>query len=187
MEVRDKNSGWKFLPNSYEIIGLKNDETSLNSIINNLSNPPNFVGVKSWSSFEVKENSAKLRLNAYNKYLIPPQIILKKDKGRLHAELSFNRYSKVILKLWLSFCAVSYSAFILNIFWEYTIGDGLTTLTLNGEVSAIPVVPWVPLFVFIHSMVFFFYPAIAVSLGWKKSKVLIENLIKISDVFVETP
>lgn len=174
-----KLNHYKFLPKSSEMLTSSSNQETVAELLHRVPNPKNTIGRSVWGASDVTDSSARLRLKAFNLYGLPPSILIEKTENKLTAKISFDKLSKTVLRIWLWFCIVSYSAFLLYMLWEYTLGDGLTSLTLNGRVSLVSVIPWVPLFLIVHSMVFFFYPATVISLGSKRSKRLVEEILRI--------
>lgn len=172
-----KLNKYKFFPKSNETLVSHSSQETVTELLRRVPNPKNMIGRKVWGASNVTDSSAGLRLKAFNLYGLPPNILIEKVEKKLTVKISFDKLSRMILRIWLWFCIVSYSAFLLYMLWEYTLGDGLTSLTLNGQISLVSVIPWVPLFLIIHSLVFFFYPAIVISLGWRRSKKLAEDIL----------
>lgn len=123
---------YKFLPKSNETLVSDSSQETIWELLLRIPNPKNLMGRSVWGASNVTDRSARVRLKAFNIYALPPIIFIEKTEYTLTAKISFDNLSKIVLRIWLWFCIVSYSAFLLYMLWEYTLGDGLISLTLNG-------------------------------------------------------
>ncbi len=182
MSLKRQVKMYKFLPNALEQFNC-HSSVPLDKMSSEIPQTRNLLGIARWQSGRRKKTHW-FKLNALNKYIILPVISFKKldsesDSYNYLGEVKYSALSKKILQLWLFMCLVVYSVLPAYIVLECVFGDGLMAYTHNGvKQPDLNVFPWLLIFLVIHFIVFFVYPATVVSMGWRKTLLLRDEILE---------
>ncbi|MBL4617010.1 MAG: hypothetical protein JKY46_04900 [Robiginitomaculum sp.] len=172
----------KFLPNTLDTFDCLS-ANPIDEVLTKIPQSKNFLGIPRWRRGTYNETHW-VKLNALNKYLLLPVISFKKSKNesgfyKYAGEIKHTTLSKIILQLWLFMTLVVYSVFSAYIAFEYVFGDGLIAYTHNGvEQPALKIFPWIGVFLAVHFIGFFIYPAVVITMGWRKTIALRDEILK---------
>lgn len=181
-ELNRFTRGWKFLPWAKETFESVPTDYSVEQVLDKVPNEAGFMGIKNWRTRVARNGSIILRLNAYNRFPFSPKLTLRKTPSdTITIKMNYGLFSKFFIAYWLFVCVVVYSGFTVDIIDEYLHGDGLTPLTVNGEDRGmVAYFPWIPLFVFGSFMFMFGGAVLNLTLGWRKCRALVDDILATS-------
>lgn len=172
----------KFLPSSLERLSGKVATSSIAEVLETLPNPTDSFGFKKFRVDTLDADEAVVRLAAVSRYFVVPNVQVTSTQGSpVSANLSFDKKAKRILGVWLGILVIVFAMGPIGVFAEFVWDDGMMNLTVNGEVSKIPVLPWFPLFTLGWLAIAFGFPAMLISLGWRKSREFAIELMGLMD------
>lgn len=173
----------KFFPSSSEKFSFTFDEnTSVDAADSKAisKNVPIF-GIPIWTSGSAR-NGFWVRLNEFHKFGLLPKAHIKNVERTVSSttvtgEMKFFGFSKLFLRIWITFCLITYPIIIFVVYKHAEDTGGTIDVLVNGTPTDVRIFPTIIGFIGLHFGGFFLYPATIVSLGWAKTKKLLPAMI----------
>ncbi|MBO6505478.1 MAG: hypothetical protein JJ850_08830 [Kordiimonadaceae bacterium] len=196
----------KFLPGSKETLTGNVPTLSIADGLDKLPNPKDRFGFERWKVETQDEEAAVIHLARRQYYAVVPGFLVKHDEhdavsGRMagirrhyilprllvkqdessaiSVTMAFHTLTRRILCIWLLLALIVCVGFSVTFYADIVFGDGLINLTVNGEASQVPILPWGPVFVLGWLLIWLGYPAVMISNGWRKSRQFAQELLRL--------
>ena len=132
-------------------------------------------------SFLVKHdehNAVSGRLAGIRRHYVLPRLLVRQDEhDAVSVTMAFHPLTRRILRIWLFLALIACVVFSAAFYADIMFGDGLMNLTVNGQTSQVPILPWGPVFVLGWLVIWLGYPVVIFSNGWRRSRKLAKELI----------